>query len=483
VPDLLPIARELVAAGLCVLPAAEDGSKRPAVSWRDYQHHRPTDAQLTAFMQENAQRMMKPEFRQLTVVRFSPSQVAGSIPIDENEVKKRFDFRKDTLSTPETRTVIQVPAKDAATAAQIQQRLAKGEDPAAIAKSLGVEAITYSAKPQSAIPDKKIAAAAFATPAGQVATVKGDLAMAVIKVVSVTPGKAVTLDQVRPAIEAEIRKDAAADKVYQLTQAYDDAHQGGANLQQAAQKAGVPTITLGPLTRTGVDQQGQPVQGLSQKLVDTAWSLPQGGESEIEDAGNGEYFAVRVDKVIPAAMRTLAEVRGPLTDAWKKREIARAMQAKADQLAARLGKGESLQAVAKSAGVSVTEVPGIDKQNAQKDQTLSQDMLAKIFTAKPGDAFTAQFSRFAFVVGKLEAVHPGDPARLAAMAEQIRPQMNQAFFKEMGEAAELSARRKVKVQIDDNRAREAIGLEPVNPKAAGTVIPAGKPAGKPGLAK
>jgi peptidyl-prolyl cis-trans isomerase D len=440
----------------------------------------PTDAQLTAFMQENAQRLMKPEFRQLTVVRFSPSQVAGSLPVDEAEVKKRFDFRKDTLSTPEMRTVVQVPAKDAAAAAQIQQRLTKGEDPAAIAKSLGEEAITYENKPQTAIPDKKIAAAAFATPIGQIATVKGDLAMAVVKVLGVTPGKAVTLDQVRPAIEAEIRKDAAADKVYQLTQAYDDAHQGGASLQQAAQKAGVAAITIGPVTKEGVDQQGQPVQGLSQKLVDTAWGLSQGAESEIEDAGNGEYFAVRVDKVIPAAMRTLAEVRAPITQAWKQREVAREMQSKADQLAAQVTKGGDLAAIAKTAGVSVTQVPGIDKQNAGKDQTLSRDMLSKVFTAKPGDVFTAQFSRFAFVVGKLEAVHPGDPAKLAAMAEQIRPQMSQGYFNEMAEAAELSARRKVKLQIDENRAREAIGLEPINPKAPAN---GAKPAGKPGLAK
>jgi len=440
----------------------------------------PTDAQLTSFMQENAQRLTKPEFRQLTVVRFSPAQVSASIPVDEAEVKKRFDFRKDTLSQPETRTIVEVPAKDAASAAQAQQRIAKGEDPAAVAKSLGVEAITYANKPQSAIPDKKLAAAAFAAPAGQVTTAKGDLAPnAVIKVESITPGKAVTLEQVRPAIEAEIRKDAAADKVYQLTQAYDDAHQGGANLTAAAQKAGVPTVTIGPITREGLDQNHQPVQGLTPKLMETAWSLSAGGESELEEAGNGEYFAVRVDKVIPAAMPALAEVRATLADAWKKRELVSRMQARADELAARVTKGEALDAVAKSAGQAVVQVPGIDKQNARQNPTMSQDMLGKIFTAKPGDAFAAQFSRFAFVVGKLEAVHPGDPAALAATAEQIRPQMTQTFYKELGEAAVTAARRKVKVVIDANKARAAIGLEPIDEKAGGA-----KPApGKKALAK
>ena len=241
----------------------------------------PTDAQLTAFMKENAAQLTRPEFRVLTVVRFSPQLVSSAITIDEAELKKRFDFRKDTLSTPETRTVLQIPAKDPATAQQIGQRLTKGETPAAIAKSLGVEVLTYDNKPKTAIPDRKIADAAFRMLPGQMAPVPGDLGLAVVKVVSATPGRAVTLDEVRPVLEAEIRKDAAAEKVYALTQAYDDAHQGGSSLPDAAQKAGVPSVTIGPLAKTGRDLQGQPVQGLTQKLVETAFNLPAGGESEV----------------------------------------------------------------------------------------------------------------------------------------------------------------------------------------------------------
>jgi peptidyl-prolyl cis-trans isomerase D len=437
----------------------------------------PTDAQLTELMKENAAQLTRPEFRQLTVVRFSPSQVAANIPIDPAELKKRFDFRKDTLSTPETRTVVQIPAKDAASAARIGQDLAKGADPAAVAKAAGAEAITYANKPQTAIPDRKVASTAFVTPAGQVTAVKGDLGYAVIKVLSVTPGRAVTLEEVRPVLEAEIRKDAAAEKVYALTQAYDDAHQGGANLAAAAAKAGVPTATLGPLAQNGRDVQGQPVQGLNQKLMEAAWSLPVGGESEVEDAGNGEYFAVRVEKIIPPAMPPLDEIRPVLTRAWTQRELIKAMQAKADAIAAKVKKGETLEAAAASAGSTVTHVPGVDRRTAQQNAALSQDMLAKLFTARPGDVFTAQNSHFGLVVGKLDAVHTGDATTLARAAEQIRPQMTAGFYRELQESAQVYARQKVNVTIDANRAREAIGLEPLDSKAAPKAV------GKAALAK
>jgi peptidyl-prolyl cis-trans isomerase D len=225
----------------------------------------------------------------------------------------------------------------------------------------------------------------------------------------------------------------------------------------------------------------QPVPGLSQKLMETAWGLSAGGESEVEDAGNGEFFAVRVEKITPPAMPPLEEIKPMLARAWTQRELTKAMQAKADAYAARIKKGETLQAVAASAGSSVTEVPAIDRRNASQNQTLSQDMLAKLFTSRPGEVFTAQNSHFGFVVGKLEAVHGGDTAQLAQMVEQLRPQMSNGYLREIGESAHVYARQKIKVSIDANRVREAIGLEPIDPKAQAV---GGKPApGKAPLAK
>ena len=427
----------------------------------------PTDAQLSAFMTENSDRLMLPEFRILTVVRFSPTQLAGTLPVDEAELKKRYDFRKDTLSKPETRTVVQIPAKDQAAAAKIAAALAQGQAASAVAKAAGVDAITYADKPKSAIPDGKVAAAAFTMASGQVAAVSGDLGPQVIKVVSITPGHAVTLEEIRPQLEAEIRKDAAAEKVYAQTQAYDDAHQGGANIVQAAQKAGVAAQTIGPLAKTGQDTRGQPVAGLTQKLMDTAFNLPAGGESEIQEAGGGEYYAVKVDRIIAPTLPPLAEIRPQLTAVWMQREMMKRLEARAADLTARIGKGETLEAAAASVGSRVTRLTGLDRQGAGQISALSQDALAKVYSLKAGDLFTGNGTHFGLVVGKLEAVRSGAGPTMARMAEDARLQMTQTIFKEMGQSAHASARATLKVKIDTNRARVALGLEPIDPKAAG----------------
>lgn len=439
----------------------------------------PTDAQLTAFMQENAARLTRPEFRALSLVKFSPADVQVG-PVDPAEVQKRYNFRKDTLSKPETRTVVQIPAKDAAAAAQITARLAKGEAPEAIAKSLGASAITFADKPKSAISDPKVAAAAFAMAPGQVQTVQGNLGLAVVRVDKVTPGHVVTLEEIRPALEAEVKKDMAATKIDQLTQAYDDAHSKGATLAEAAQKAGVPVITVPPVMKQGVDQQRKPVPGLSQKIMDTAFSLPAGGESELVDAGNGEYFAVKVDKVIPPAMPPLAEIKPQLSQAWTQREIGKALQAKADELVARLKKGESLEAVAASVGGKIARLPGLNRQNVQQaaQAGASQELLAQAFTGKPGDAFEAHDNGYGMMVGKIEAVRLGDVTNMARAVEANRPQMTEAYVREVLESARTAARGKVKVTIDAAHARAALGLEP---ETAGK--PGAKPAAAGGLAK
>jgi peptidyl-prolyl cis-trans isomerase D len=421
----------------------------------------PTDVQLTQFMKDHAAELKRPEYRIVTVARFAPSAIAANLPVDEAAVKKRYEFRKDTLSTPETRSLVQIPAKDAATGQQIVQRLTKGEDPGAVAKSLGVDAINYADKPQSAIPDRKLAAAAFALPAGQVSAIHGDLGQAVVKVIKATPGHAVTLEEARPQIEAELRKDAAAEKVYDLTQAYDDAHSKGAGLAEAAQKAGVPTVTLPPLSKEGATQQGQQIQGLPPKLLEQAYSLPAGGESEVEEAGPGEYFALKVEKIIPSAAPTLEEVKPQLVRYWMVREMAKRLNDKANGLAARVRKGETLEAVASSIGGQVTRVTNLDRTNASDNKQLSRDALGKTFGAKAGDVFVADDTHFGVIVAKVEGLRPGDNANLARLTEEARPQMSMAVFRELGESARRAARDQVKIKVNPDAARSAIGLEPL----------------------
>jgi peptidyl-prolyl cis-trans isomerase D len=420
----------------------------------------PSDSQLTEFMKANSEQLMRPEFRVLSVVRFSSAQVAGQVKITEADVRRQFEFRKDALNRPETRSLIQIPARDAGVARGLADRLGKGEDPAAVARSAGVEPVVYTDKPRSAVVDEKVAEAAFAMAQGEVRIVQGDLGVAVLRVTGITPGRNVTLDEIRPMLEAEARKTAAAEKVYALSQAYDDAHAGGATLNEAAAKAGVTVLTVGPVAEQGFDPTGRPVAGLSPRLIETAFRLPQGGESQIEEETQGESFVVRVDRIIPRALPPLDEVRQPLARAWMNQEMAKRVRAKGESLAEQVRKGQDIAAVAASIGARPARLAGLTRQGAGQGGPLSQEGFGAAFQATKGGVFVAANpAAFAVTVGRVETITPPAVADNARSVEDVRPQLGMAIFEELGAELPRYARSVLKVETSLELARQALGVE------------------------
>jgi peptidyl-prolyl cis-trans isomerase D len=396
----------------------------------------------------------------LSVARFSAKALEPSVTVNEAEVVKTFNFRKDTLGSAETRSFVQIVAPDAKAAAVIAQRLAKGDQPAIVASAYGKQPVMIDSKPKSALPDAKVAAAVYALAEGQVsAPIAGDLGLSVVKVTKINPPTVPTLESQRPAIEAELKVQAAQAKAYEQTQTYQDAHDGGANLLDAATKAGALVMTTAPVAVQGVDQTGQPVPGLTPEVLKTAFDLPAGGESELIEAGKGEYYAVRVEKVMPKAMPPLAEIKPQLTQQWMITKLLERMKTKADELGARVKKGESMEAVAAAAGSNVQRVPNITRENARQFQGLGRDLLIATFGAKPGDPFTTRAPQGGFLVAKVEAVRPGAVPQMARITEAMRGQTSQGLLRDVGQAAQDAAKTQLKTKINLDLARQAIGVD------------------------
>ena len=423
----------------------------------------PTDTQLNAFIKESKADLMLPEMRSFTVVPFVPNAAAQAVAtaaIDPAELKKRYDFRKDTLSKPESRTLVQIPVKDQASAQKVSARLAAGEAAPAVANSVGVDAIVYDEKPLTAVADRKVGQAAFKMTSGQTSVVQGDLGLAVVRVTNVTPGREVSLEEARPMLEAEIRKDMVSEKVYAQTQTYEDTRRDGAPLADAAKKAGVPFELVGPISAQGVDDKRRQLQGLPPKILEMAFTLPAGGESEITELAEGAYFVVRVEKIIPAHVQPLEEIRPIVTSAWMRREITRALEARGEALMARIKKGDAIDVVAASSGYSVARVAGLSRQSAEGYQaTLGREVLARAFNAKPGETWSTP-SQQGIVVGRVDNIRMDAGPAAAQLAEMNRGELAQAVFREMADSAQAYARTKLKVKTDPVKARAAAGFAP-----------------------
>jgi len=432
----------------------------------------PTDEQLEAFISANAPRFTKPEMRQLTIVQFSAGQIAAAMPADEEDVQRRFEFERDSLSTPERRTVIQIPARDAAAAQDAAARLQRGDAAADVAGALGVEPVIYTDAPRTAIADRAVAEVAFAMAEGEVrAPVEGALGLAAVKVESVTPGRIAQLEDVRSRIEDQVRRDEAIEHVYDQVQRYEDARNTGSSLAEASEAVDAEPMSLpAAVTADGATLTGDDF-GLPPQVLQAAFGLAEGGESEVENLAEGEYFAVRVDEVLPSTLATLDEVRGPAAQMFVFEELRTRMQTRADELAARIREGESVEQVARTIGAAVTHVP--DLQRDPSGQQITAATVVEIFSATPGETIVTPDEQAGIVVARIDGVVNGDPAELARNVQAQRMALRSNLFGDIGFAIRNAARDAIQPRVDYARARTALGLEaqPATPPATAPVGP------------
>ncbi len=435
---------------------------------------KPTDAQLTAFIKDNAAALTRPELRQISLVHFSAAALAATLAAPADRVQKRFDFEKDTLSTPEKRSLIQIPVKDSATGAAIAAKLKAGGDPQTVAKAAGLQATVYPATPKGAIADRKIADAAFGLKAGDVAgPIQGDLGMAVIKVLEITQAKVVTLADpaVRKKIEDEVKQDLAKEKINEIVDAYDKAHDGGAGMAQAAKAAGQAVIAV----PEPIMQQGGTLSGaranLPPKVLQAAFTIPAGTESEVIDIGQGESWVVHVDKIMPPALFGLDEkvgqtvVRDAVERQFQLRALFTALHAKADALVGDIAKGKTLDAAAADVGAKVEQAQNVTQAAARptapgQPAAYAPDLLSRIFQARIGDVVVGQDTKAGLIVAKLLKVQEPAASELAGIAEASRGQTSRALAQDLAGATRIAAEHKIKPIVDYKKAQAALGFDP-----------------------
>jgi peptidyl-prolyl cis-trans isomerase D len=297
--------------------------------------------------------------------------------------------------------------------------------------------------------------------------IQGNLGFAVVKITKVTPGKVISLEEATPGIEQEIKSEAAANKAYDLVQKYQTAHDKGSTLVESAKAAGVMPETFTPVTAAGQDADMQTVQGLDARMLKEAFGLSQGGETDVIQDAKGEYFALRVDKVIPPTLPSLDKVRPRLVQAFLQREMSKRLDDKLNELKARVKKGESLEAVAKSVGSDVTHLT-LNREIAQGNRNLPAGLAAQIFSSKPGDLIVTGRG-----LARIDSIDPVQPGLIATTMNGGQLSMARNIIQEMQQEARTWSKDQIKPKVNIALADQAIGAT-AKAASGSPAAPAGK---------
>ena len=425
----------------------------------------PTETDITAFYTSRLSQLQMPELRQASVVRFAADNYKD-IAVDEAAVRKLYDARLATLAAPETRSFVQVTAQNAGDANAIASALKAGKTPEEAAKAHKGQVITYDLKPKTAVPDAKIGNAAFALKTGDISgAIQGELGYAVIKMGEIKTGSTPSYESVRAQLAQDYIKEEAANRINKDSNAFSDAIRAGDNFDATAAKLGLKVLKLEPMTAEGKTNDPRANYGNYTTLVKAIYDLPSvGSASDVEELGEGQYFAVRLDAIKPAGAPPLAQIRNELAQYWMAEKVAAAIQAKAEDATARLKKGETFAAVAASLNAPVRQLPGLNRATAQQAR-LPGPVLGRIFAGQAGETFNAPLDQMNIVIGRIDAIHQADVPNANMMATAVRAQMTQSVQQDIATTTRTEARTLVKTAIHPATAELALGITPADPKA------------------
>lgn len=211
------------------------------------------------------------------------------------------------------------------------------------------------------------------------------------------------LKDVKHLVIAEVQKEKALEKAYQLSQDLDDKIAGGATYEELA-----PTLPEGQLIKfEALDAKGQDrMQTLSPQLpqdkefakeiLQTAFGLEEGVDSPFTQGQSGYYYAVRLDKINPAALQPFADIKDRVLKVWQENEQIKAAYEKAEKYVKSFNEGDRKVASMKQLPIMSLSEPS---------PSVADEIKQVVFSLRPQQAGLT-YTKEGFVVVVLNKITP-----------------------------------------------------------------------------
>lgn len=388
----------------------------------------PDAEAIAALHEEQADRFTAPERRRLTFIHLDREAAMKEIVVTEEQMRERYQENLAAYTVPERRTVQQMLLPDEATAQRAAAAIREGRSFAAVAKDIAgqnasdIELGTFS-KAEFPVPDLWDAIAGLAV--GQVSEPReSPFGWHIFKVTGIVPETVTPFEEARAKIEKELKTERSADAMYNMSVTLEDELAGGATLEQAAETLAVPVQHTGLIDSGGNGVDGKPVPGLpGGDFLDTAFITDSGEKSYVTQLPQGDYYVLRVDEVVPSALRPIAEVRDQIVALWKEERRREAARERARSIVKRIENGESLDQIAKSEGLVVKDSKPFDRRgDGAKSAQITPPLVSDMFKIQPGQAAMDQ-SPDGFTVAQLKTIEPADPSKPGKLPTILGNQM------------------------------------------------------------
>ena len=350
---------------------------------------KPTDAEIEAFYKDNSAQFQAPEQADVQYVVLDAAALEKNVVLDAANVKSYYDQNASRLSGPEERRashILLTAAADAPAAEKDKVRqkaqslleqvrkapetfaavaTAESQDPGSAAKGGDLEFFGRGAMV------KPFEDVVFSMEKGAISdVVETDFGFHIIQLTDIKAPKVKTFDEMKPEIEADLRKQEAQKLFIEASETFGNlVYEQSDSLQPAADRLKLEIKTLSGLTRQVGPQAGPLNNAKMLTAIFAADAVQNKRNTEAIEVAPGQLASARIVTYQPARTRPLAEVRESVNALLVARRSAElANEAGAKQLEALKG------------GADASAMPAAITVSRDKPQDLSVSVLRAVMS-------------------------------------------------------------------------------------------------------
>jgi peptidyl-prolyl cis-trans isomerase D len=322
-----------------------------------------SDADLAAYFEKNKAKYVVPDRRTVAYAMVDMAQLRQRAQLTEDEMKIYYQAHVDSYKMQDRAHIAHILFKTVGkTDAEVAEIRKKAEDVLNKAKHGSNFADLAKQYSEDTTKDKggdldwivrgqtvpEFESAAFSLPKGAISDlVKTQYGFHIVQVIDRQTARTQTFDEVKPAIETQLRQEKAEQLGQTLsTQIAEEIRRGGRiPLDELAKKFG---MTTGEAKLVEANQP-LPEVGNSPEVLDSIFRLRVGDLSTPLRTDRG-YVVVSIKEIQPTHPATLAEVRDRVLADYRQGKALELAKTRAEELAKRVKSGENFSAAAKALG-------------------------------------------------------------------------------------------------------------------------------------
>ena len=335
-----------------------------------------TDTQISEYYEENLLQYMTERKLSVEYIELNSAMLLQDQEITEEDVQARFEQEKESAedSTSLRAAHILLGEASAELIAEVQSKIDAGDDFAQLAKDYSEDVATAENGGDLGFTTgdtfpKSFEDALAALEVGQVsAPVETVSGTHFVKLLEIEKTEFLFEEQ-SERIAQELQQEAADSLMVEKLENLKEMAFNADNLQEVAEDLALVANVSEPFTVNG----GAGIAS-STAVVNAAYSpevADDGYASEVLDLGDDNYVVLKLKEDFPSRQQSLEEVKANVINSLTNSIAQANIDAKAEEIQARLTAGASIQAVADEFDLEITSVEAGERNNAEVDSEVN----------------------------------------------------------------------------------------------------------------